>query len=163
MSGQELILLVIVAGALLILLLLIRLLQPRHDPYPYQKANALFTESELLFLRVLDEAVEEDYRILGKVRLADIIVVAEGTEGSQWQSAFNKIRAKHLDFVGCNPETLEIEWVLELDDPSHERPERQERDAFLEAALARAGVDLIRIPTAEEYDPDEIWDQIENR
>lgn len=146
--------------ALSLLIVLSSLLRPRPDPFPYEAADALFTDSEREFLHILDEAVGDEFRILGKVRLADIIQVREGTEGSQWQAAFNRIRAKHLDYVGCDPETLEIVWVLELDDISHNRPERIERDEFVEGALARAEIPLVRIPVAEEYDPEELRGEI---
>ena len=139
--------------ALAILLLLASVIRRPPDPFPYKRADALFTESERDFLLILDEAVGEDFRILGKVRLADIIQVQAGLESSHWQAAFNRIRAKHLDYVGCDLETLEILWVLELDDISHQRPERMARDEFVEGALARAGVPLIRVPVADEYDP----------
>ena len=58
---------------------------------------------------------------------------------------FNKIKAKHTDFVFCDPDTLEILAGLELDDPSHERPERMERDEFVDNAYAAAGIPLIHV------------------
>jgi very-short-patch-repair endonuclease len=36
--------------------------------------------------------------------------------------------------------------VIELDDASHERSDRKDRDEFLERALKAAGVPLLRVP-----------------
>jgi hypothetical protein len=46
--------------------------------------------------------------------------------------------------------------AIELDDRTHERPERQRRDAFLDNALASAGIGLVRIPAASRYDAAEL-------
>jgi hypothetical protein len=35
--------------------------------------------------------------------------------------AFAKIRAKHLNFVLCDPKTLAILCAIELDDSTHDR------------------------------------------
>ena len=78
-----------------------------------------------------------------KMRLADIMAVRKGTE--EYMSYFNKIKAKHTDFVFCDPQTLEILAGLELDDPSHDRPERMERDTFVDNAYAAAGIPLIHV------------------
>ena len=45
---------------------------------------------------------------------------------------------------------------VELDDKTHEQPERQERDAFLDAAFEAAGVPLIRFKAQARYDADEV-------
>lgn len=45
---------------------------------------------------------------------------------------------------------------VELDDRSHERQERQERDCFVEAVFAAAGLPLVRVPVSAEYDPAEL-------
>ena len=41
--------------------------------------------------------------------------------------------------------------MLELDDSSHKKGKRQERDAFLEQACAAAGLPLLRMPTKKGY------------
>jgi len=45
------------------------------DPasFPYIKQGELFTPAEKTFLSVLEQAVDGQYRIMGKVRLWDII------------------------------------------------------------------------------------------
>ena len=124
------------------------------------KRRGGFGESELKFHEVLQEAVGDEVVLMGKVRLADILTVKKDTEGSRWRSAFNRIQSKHLDYAACDPETYAIVFVVELDDRSHEQKDRQERDAFVEAALAHAGVPLYRFPVEESYSVKEIRKQI---
>lgn len=127
-----------------------RLFRKRPDPFPYEAQPALFTKPEQKFLAVLFDAVGDDFLILGKIRLADLIRVRKGTV--EWQAAFNKISKKHLDYVLIDPEDCSIRLAIELDDRSHDRPERIARDVFLNRAMAAADVVLARFPTAATYD-----------
>jgi len=118
---------------------------------PYQKEPALFTPAECSFLAVLEQALGDRYRVLGKVRLADVIRVKSGLSGSARQQAFNRIQSKHLDFVVCDPNDLSIQFVVELDDSSHQQSRRQARDEFLDKALGVAGVPVFHFPVKRAY------------
>lgn len=121
--------------------------------YPYVPAPHLFTPNEQAFLQVLGRAAG-DYRVYGKVRLADVLTVRKGLPKSEWQRAFNRISQKHLDFVLCHPHDLSVFCVVELDDKTHGRSDRRERDTFLERALEAAQVPLVRVPSRCSYDVD---------
>ena len=114
-----------------------------------------FTAAEARFLRVLDDALGEEYRVFAKLRLADLLDV-RGERGAAWLRAFNQISAKHVDFVVCRRETLEMVVAVELDDRSHQAPDRQRRDAFVDRVFATAELPLVRIPVRRAYLPDEI-------
>jgi len=121
----------------------------------YVAKESPFTAAEARFLRVLDDALGEEYRVFAKVRLADLLDV-HGERGAAWLRAFNQISAKHIDFVVCRRETLEMVVAVELDDRSHNAPERQRRDAFVDRVFATAELPLVRIPVRRAYLPDEI-------
>lgn len=53
-----------------------------------------------------------------------------------------KIQSKHVDFVLCNTE-LKAQHVIELDDATHDRPDRIERDRFVDSALEMAGYNVL--------------------
>ena len=93
------------------------------------------------------------------VRIADLIRVESQTRN--YRGWLNKILAKHIDFVLCHPGTLEPVVCIELDDVSHNRPERIERDEFVNHAFESAGLPLIRIETQPQYKSREIRDLIE--
>lgn len=63
----------------------------------------------------------------------------------------NQIDRKRVDFVLVDPATFATHTVIELDDRSHARPDRMQRDTFVEEMLAQAGIDLVRIPVAPSY------------
>ena len=122
----------------------------------YEKSAALFTNAERSFLGVLDQAIGQHYRIMGKIRLADVIKVKANPDKSAWQRAFNQIQSKHVDFAACDPATLQVKFVIELDDSSHDQAKRQERDQFVDKALRSAGVPMHRFEARRTYSMQEI-------
>lgn len=111
-------------------------------PYQYKKRTYFFTKNELNFYRELaKETASLNLVLFSKVRLADIIEPRE--KGSTWQSQFNRIRSKHVDFVLCDLPSIKPVLVIELDDNSHDRTDRQERDSFVDKALAQADIPII--------------------
>jgi very-short-patch-repair endonuclease len=132
----------------------------RDGPLPYERRGVLLTPAEINFLRSLQIAVREDWQIFSMVRLADLIKVRPKTRKFQtWQ---NRIAGKHIDFVLCDNETLEVKLAIELDDGSHRRADRQERDRFVNTALAAAGLPLLRIRVEEKYETSVIRKDIED-
>ena len=80
--------------------------------------------------------------LLAKVRLLDLIEPKNGIKN--YKGALWKIQAKHVDFVICN-EKLVPKIIIELDDSSHEVLARQERDAFVDEVLTKAGYRVIHL------------------
>lgn len=142
---------VVFIAVLLVLSQWAELASGRSNPYPYAKREALFTPAERRFLSVLEQSVGADYRILGKVRLSDIIALDKRLSGDKSRTAENRINQKHVDFVLCDPRTLAVIIVVELDDRSHERADRKARDKFVDGALAAAGVPIAHIPVQAHY------------
>ena len=60
-----------------------------------------------------------------------------------WQTAFNKIKAKHIDFVLCENQTFKPKLVIELGDKSHITEKRIQRDQFVDEALKSAHLQII--------------------
>ena len=117
---------------------------------PYQRKGRLITKAELRFLRALEIAVQERWRIFAMVRMADLLQVSGDVKARQsWQ---NKINCKHIDFVLADPEDLNVILAIELDDASHQRADRQERDRFVNEAFLSAGLPLLRVPLQNAYD-----------
>lgn len=121
--------------------------------FPYTRNERFLSPAESSFLAALRVAVAEEYEIFAKVRLLDVLSVKAG-EGRQ--AAFNRVQAKHLDFLLCDRMTSRPVLALELDDSSHQRPERRVRDAFLEEALEVIGLPALRCPVTRGYDPREL-------
>ncbi len=125
-------------------------------PSLYEKEDGLMSPAELLFFRSLEAAVAGHFRLFSKVRLADIIRVKRGTDRSSWQSAFNAIQSKHVDFLAVDPKNMTIQFAIELDDKSHQKQSRQTRDEFVDQVLSGAGVPIFRFPAKSAYSEQEI-------
>ncbi len=126
---------------------------------PYQKRDSLVTKTELRFYKSLQKAVQDDFEIFAMVRIADLLKVEPNLPN--YRKWLNKILAKHIDFVLCDPGSLQPLVCIELDDPSHDRPDRIERDIFVNQAFASADLPLLRIPTQPSYLSREIRDLID--
>ena len=124
--------------------------------FPYQSKEVLCSPAERSFMGALEKVVGNGYRIFAKVRLADVIDVQRGLSASARQSAFNRISRKHLDFVICDSGNLSIVGAVELDDKSHRKTGRQERDQFLDKALESAGVPMLRVKAQSTYSIKEV-------
>lgn len=110
--------------------------------YPYHK-KYLLTKNEYYFYKKLKEITEPlNLQILAKIRLADLIEVNKGLDSQKWGMYFGKIKAKHIDFAIA--EDMKIIALIELDDYTHQRADRQERDIFVNDVLAQTGYLLIR-------------------
>ncbi|MBI3553007.1 MAG: DUF2726 domain-containing protein [Elusimicrobia bacterium] len=139
-------------------LVLVKLVGP-NEAFPYRRVE-LFSKGERAFLSVLEEAVGEKYKILGKVRLADLLNVSAEVERGSWKAAMNKIQSKHIDFVLCRKEDYSVAFAIELDDRTHERGDRRERDSFVEAACKAARLPLLRFSAQAHYDARDILGRV---
>lgn len=91
--------------------------------------------------------------ICPQVSLAAIFYVAT-RDGAQ--AYRNKIDRKLIDFLLCDPQTLKPIMGLELDDSSHQREDRQQRDMFVEQVFESAGLPIIRVPARSAYSVEEV-------
>lgn len=137
------------AAVVLLLFWLVR--RGRGSKRAYRRAGALFTPAEQRFLATLEKAVDGRARIYGKVRLADVLAVRDTVSGKHWYRAFNRIACKHVDYLLCDLNSFQTILVIELDDRSHERAERRERDDFLDRALIGAGIPILHVTVQARY------------
>ena len=123
------------------------------EELPYRLRDDFLSPAEFSFFKVLSSVVGPQLTIQSKVRLADIFFVARPNEN---RAFFGKISQKHLDFLVCDSITMQPVFGVELDDSSHNRNSRQERDEFIESVCESAGLPLLRFPAQRDYDPKEI-------
>ncbi|MEG0546477.1 MAG: DUF2726 domain-containing protein [Oscillospiraceae bacterium] len=112
---------------------------------PY-KRKYLLTKNELAFYKALKPIADKlNYSILAKTRVADLVEVKSGINKSDWQTAFNKINKKHIDFILCDSENLMPILLIELDDNSHNDEKTIKRDMFIEKLYEETGYKLLRV------------------
>jgi very-short-patch-repair endonuclease len=103
--------------------------------------NLLTDRERSLYQRLL--SLYPHHKIFVQVALSQLIDVPEShTERQSIRNRFSQLVA---DFVLCRSD-LSVVAVIELDDRSHERADRQAADARKDKSLADAGIRLVRIP-----------------
>ncbi|MBO8160637.1 MAG: DUF2726 domain-containing protein [Thermosipho sp. (in: Bacteria)] len=135
---------------------------------PSRKTKYFFSAAERSFFEVLTLWNEKyGYYIFPKVRLADVFYLAKTTEHRQsffnkikFKIKFNKIRSKHVDFLICDTENITPILAIKLDDSSHTRRNRKERDQFMDMVFKDAELPLLRIPAKDSYSLQELSKKI---
>lgn len=111
--------------------------------YQYKKKQFFLTRAEHECYDTLIAAVGNDYHIFAQVHLPTLL--DNKVVGQDWRAALAHINRKSVDFVLCDKTYLSPKLAIELDDKTHERPDRQERDKEVERILKDAGVPLLRL------------------
>ena len=118
-------------------------------------SSPLHSAAEHSFYHVLTTAASDWAVVCSKVSLGDLFY-AKASDYGEFLTYTNKIDRKHVDFLLCDPKTLRPLVGIELDDRSHRRRDRQERDAFVDGVFEAAGLPLVRTPVQRNYDVAEL-------
>jgi len=119
---------------------------------PYFRRRYLLSAAERSFYDILRD-IARNHVVFAKVRLADVIDADD--RHKYWQANFNRVRAKHIDFVICDS-LFRPKMAVELDDASHRRPDRRERDYVVDRLFEAVRLPLARFPARRRYDHDHI-------
>lgn len=119
----------------------------------FRLQKEFLSAAELSFYHVLVGLIGKRLAICPQVRLADVFYVPRGT-GSQ--AGWNRINQKHVDFLVCDPKTMLPLLGIELDDASHGRSDRAERDRFVDEVFLKAGLPLLHIQAQRSYNTQEL-------
>ena len=112
-----------------------------NDPWPVEAKRLLTEREQSLYLSLL--SLYPSHRLFIQVALSQLVDVPENHPDRQ--SIRNRFSQLVADFVLCRSD-LSIAAVIELDDRSHRRADRQDADTRKNKALADAGIRLVRIP-----------------
>src|SRR5512133_3175384 len=123
------------------------------EPFPFRLRDDFLSSAEHSFYMVLKSMMGTYFTICPKVSLSDIFFV---THPDRNMSAYNKINRKHVDFLICEAETMKPRFAIELDDKSHNRQDRIERDEFVEELFETASLPLVRSPVRQTYHTGEL-------
>lgn len=104
--------------------------------YSYQSRSVFSEREKSAFAQIKDIVEKYGYTVLAKVRLFDLVEPSYLTDNKK--VAQYKIQAKHVDFVLCDS-ALKARYIIELDDATHDRPDRIERDRFVDSVLEMSG------------------------
>jgi len=125
---------------------------PEFAALPYSKRKYFFSAAERSFYEILRRLVP-GHTVFAKVRLADVVCVSNNA--SSWQSHFNRIDRKHLDFILCDSDLAPV-MAIELDDRSHDDEDRKLRDRFVDQVMASVSLPIVRIRAKRAYNLEEV-------
>ena len=92
-------------------------------------------------------AAKKNMTVFTKVRLLDLLEPVKNQP--KYKTYFYKVQAKHVDFVLCDSK-LVARFIIELDDSSHNAPNRTERDRFVDTVLKAVGYKVLRLNAFDE-------------
>ncbi len=124
--------------------------EQKEEVFPYRVRDDFLSPAELNFYHILRQAIADSVIICFKVSLGDLFYPKTGSRSNN-QAYRNKINRKHVDFLLCDPKSMRPVLGIELDDGSHRRASRQERDRFVDQVFAAAGLPLFRQPVRRSY------------
>jgi len=146
--------LVVVVIALVIVVSLLKLKfeggEVEKAKYQYKKRAFFMTRAEHECFDALTNAVGSEYLIFAQVHLPTLL--DNKVVGQNWRGAFRHISEKSVDFVLCDKAYISPKLAIELDDKTHERPDRMERDVEVERILKEAGIPLLRLENHGRFD-----------
>lgn len=65
-----------------------------------------------------------------------------------WKAAFSRINGKSVDFLICTNDMKPL-MAIELDDSTHDQPDRKNRDEFVNSIIMSANIPLLRLKAGE--------------
>lgn len=121
----------------------------------YQLRDDFLSPAERSLFHLLQQASCTDWQVLAKVSLGDLFYVRSDSPSARTAQR-NRIDRKHVDFVLCDRNDLVPVLGIELDDASHARPDRRQRDSFVDDVFRMAGLPLMRVTAQRAYDTREL-------
>ncbi len=118
--------------------------QYQHMPY-YLKDSVMTYYETILFSILGDFCKKYNFVLLSKVRLADFIQPLNTPNRKDYYHWFNRISAKHVDFLVCETETIRPLCAIELDDYTHRYKNRQDRDEFVNNVYKSINLPILHI------------------
>jgi hypothetical protein len=131
-------------------------------PFPFDSKNSVFTPAEKNFQNLVEQAMGTKYRIINRVKLADIVTIRNGVSDRASQSAVNNAEGKYLDFVICDRKTMKLLGTIDLVD-TQGKGYKIKKDWFVSGALEAAAIPHLRIKVKANYTLDEIRACIHSR
>jgi very-short-patch-repair endonuclease len=108
------------------------------EAWPFYAKKPLSQPEQVLYFRLVQALPE--HIILAQVQLSRLLGVKKGNNHQAWLNRINRMSA---DFVVCNKDSS-IVAVIELDDATHSKEDRQAADAKKDKALSSAGIRVVR-------------------
>ena len=128
--------------------------QIKKSQYKYYAKSYVMTSRENECFKILNEIFSSKWFVVPQVHLSALLDYR--VKGQNWNAAFRHINGKSVDFVLIGKESYKVVCAIELDDSTHSKPDRIERDVEIERMFKEAGIPLARISKFESMTKSEI-------
>lgn len=152
----------IIVAVIVVIGVIVEILRGKEDEprkYQYKQKNYFMSRAEHECYDALVIAVGERYHVFPQVHLPSII--DNKVVGQNWNGAFRHISQKSVDFVLCDKSYISPKLAIELDDRTHERQDRKDRDVEVARVLKDAGLPLLRLENHGRFNPSELMQKID--
>lgn len=129
--------------------------------YGYKCKDFLMTKSEHEFFDILIDIAGDQYYIFPQIHLSTFL--DNKIVGQNWRAAFKHINEKSVDYIICDKSYIKPIIAIELDDKTHEKDDRKERDYEVERILKEAGLILLRFKNNGFFNREEIKESISEK
>ena len=122
------------------------------ERHPISLNPYFLSRDEYKLYKVLYEILHENtkYDLVSKTRWEDIWKAQKGQNNMRYRGF---LRSRHVDFLLIGTEQgCPIKMIIELNDRSHKRKDRQERDQRLKHFCEDTGIHLLIINSRDSYD-----------
>ena len=109
----------------------------------YEPKYLMTLNEKAQFKKLQEWAQSRGVIVFSKVRLLDLITPRKEQDNYTFKSLLWKIQAKHVDFVICD-QNIKTKCIVEINDNSHYRSDRQERDKFVVEVLQACGYKVLQ-------------------
>lgn len=149
-------------GLIVVVALLANRLNDNSFPFPFEKKATVFTTAEKNFQHLLEQAVGNDYRVINRVKLSDIVTIRNGVSQRAAQTAKSNAENKYVDFAICERNSMKLHGVIDLVD-TQGKGYKIKKDWFVSGALEAASIPHLRIKVKATYSVEEIRNCINTR
>lgn len=129
--------------------------------FPFKKKTNLFTPVERSFLELIEDAAGKQYRVMCRVKLADILAIRQTTDKKTSKNALSRVTGRNLDFVLCSKDDMTPVIAIDLVHKSGKEGYKSQRDWFISGALDAARIPHLRIKVRSGYKAKDIRDCID--
>lgn len=135
LTFENLIKLIIAVAIIVVLLLIARFLYKKSKEADYFVKQRLLTQTELEYYEIIRSLISSQYVILPQINLASVIDKKGG-------SNFRNELFRNIDF-GVFDGDLRPIFLIEINDNTHFRRDRKERDKKVNKICKKAGIPLV--------------------
>ena len=126
----------------------------KRKEYEFTRRDYIMTPAEMSLFRRLEKIAGDRYYVFPQIHLSSLL--DHTVKGQNWEHALSTIQRKSIDYALVDKVSLKTIYAVELDDSTHDRPDRKERDVKVEQYLLDAGIPLVRFRDIDQLSDDDI-------